>query len=706
MATTAQRLIVNVETGSLLPSFEAVVGTTQPRYVVGDNTPVEIYLVKSVGALAGVAQVPFPGGSTVRLAVGVVNQQPTAGSWSLEWNGDTATGLAYNITPAALQTALNALASITAAGGVTVAAVGNHYQITFNSNGARVDFTAGDDTLTPASQVGIVTLQQGGASQKEIVLVNLAVSPVALTTSFTDVAAPSGSYSAEAWSLAGGVRGGGYKLQLTFTQNAVTKTVWTDTIGVGVSLQDISQLIFNALVNAGWGSVTGNATTNAWGLRVSALDTFSWRVDYTQPNFTTPIGQTGPTIIGIDVTGVTALAGKQADLGLATAEAVAYLGSESSKRAVLEIEVEAGGDIQTVIQTPCELLGQVIVSGALAPLVGDTPLGETVANNRFVRRDVAQSPVAADLDIIWPNLGVSLDGSDVADAISGAVAPAAGNVFVTMSERNPFDQTLNTGDSPIFTSVATAGGINIGSDITFADTTVQTTAYPGFDQSLNTTDAVVFGQLRVNGETSTSTFKVADLSNDYLTINAAGVLNSLESAAFGGTGVSTSDPGTFSITGGAPDTILSFSSLTFQGTQVLNGSTLSLTDGVNTLSVDAAAGITYADATTQNTAAVFFDQSLNTTNDVYFNKVFCESGMDSTKVETTGFTTTDGAATMSVTPTGITYADATVQTSAPVVSTGTVIHSGGGGHIDALDYPDEIRIVIGGVTYAMPARII
>lgn len=570
MATTAQRLIVNVETGSLLPSFEGVVGTTQPRYTLGDTTPVEIYLVKSQGALGGVTQVPFPGGATVRMAVGVVNQQPTAGSWSLTWNGDTATGLAYNITPAALQTALNALASITAAGGVTVAAVGNHYQITFNSNGARVDFTAGDDTLTPAAQVGIVTLQQGGVSTKEVVLVNLAVSPIALSTSFTDVAAPSGAYSASAWNLAGGVRGGGYKLQLTFTQGATTKTVWTDTIGLGLSLQDISQYIFNALVNAGWGSVSGNATTNAWGLRVSALDAYSWRVDFTQPNFTTPIAQSGPTIVGIDVTGLTALAGKQGELALATAEAVAYLGNESSKRAVLEIEVEAASDIQTVIQTPCELLGQVIVSGALAPLVGDTPLGETTANNRFVRRDVAQSPAAGDIDIIWPNLGVSHDGSDVAAAISGAVAPAAGNVFVTMSERNPFDQTLNTADTVDFGG-AVIGGLTIGTAI----------------------QAVPL--------------------------------------------------------------------------------------------IDFCGQINFTDSTTQTSAAVFYDQSLNTTDNVNFERVVAGERI--------------------VTP-ELHFSDLTIQTSAPVVSSGTVIHSGGGGHIDALDYPDEIRIVIGGVTYAMPARIV
>ena len=56
--------------------------------------------------------------------------------------------------------------------------------------------------------------------------------------------------------------------------------------------------------------------------------------------------------------------------------------------------------------------------------------------------------------------------------------------------------------------------------------------------------------------------------------------------------------------------------------------------------------------------------------------------------------------------TGITFPDSTLQTSAPVYSASTSIHGGGGGNIQANDYPHEIRIVIAGVTYAMPARAI
>jgi hypothetical protein len=53
----------------------------------------------------------------------------------------------------------------------------------------------------------------------------------------------------------------------------------------------------------------------------------------------------------------------------------------------------------------------------------------------------------------------------------------------------------------------------------------------------------------------------------------------------------------------------------------------------------------------------------------------------------------------------ITFADATTQTSAPVYSAATVV-TGGTADLSSDDYPDEITIVIAGVTYAMPARVV
>lgn len=604
MATTAQRLIVNVETGSLLPTIDGLVGSTQPRYVLGDTTPVELYLVKtSGGGTTPMAPVAFPAGSTVRLAVGVVNQHPTAGDWHLSFGANETGELAYNISAQDLEDELNGLASIIAAGGVTVSKIGNQYQISFSGYGNKGAFTGRSSSLFPASEIGIQTLQEGSATEHEIVLVNLFVSPIALTTTFSDLTAPGGSYSANGFELTGSIRSGSFRLQLSYGQDGTTYTTWTQPILPTQTPQQISQIIFNALVNDGWGQEDGNPTKNAWGSTVTLLENYSWRVDFVAPEFTTAIPVVTPTIIDIDTGDLVALEGKQGELNLATAEAIAYLGSEPSKRATLELEVTAGSITQTLLQTSCEIAGEVIVDGVFAPVPLDVPLAESVANNRFVRRDADQTIDSTSKNQIWENItGVTTPtGVNLVDALTGSVTPSASNVFVTMSERNPFDQSLNTTDGSTFAYV------NAGS---------------------------------------------------YVAVTATPAPNSLSA-----TGLE------------------------------LNGT---------------GASITFPDTTTQTTAAVFFDQSLNTTDSPTFVNIDATSVgfANGAQVDDTGYVANDGTQSVGYTALGITFSDATVQTSAPVVSTGTSINGGGGGHIDGNDYPDEIRIVIGGVTYAMPARIV
>lgn len=719
MATTAQRLIINVETGTLVPAFESVVGTTSPRYTLGDTTPVELYLVKTTGSTGTTSQVPFPAGATVRLAVGVVNQQPTSGTWALTFGADTATGLAFNATASALETALNALPSITAAGGVTVAKVGNQYQITFTNVGARADFTGGSLSLVPASQVGIQTLQQGDASTREVVLVALAVSPIAQTSTFTDVAAPSGSYGPNNFSLTGGVRGGGFKLQLQYTQGTSTRTVWTNTISPFASFSDISQAIFSALTNDGWGSVTGNLTTNAWGLQVSGVDYLSWRVDFTAPVFSTPITVVAPTVVGINTTGITALAGKVGELSLATVEAIAYLNTQESKTAKVEVEVEAAGDVQTLIQTNCELAGQVIVSGAFAPLTADVPLGESVANNRFIRRDADQTLDPTSTNQIWENLtGVTTPtGVDLVGALTNAVTPSAANPLVTLSQVQTFDQPLNTTDAPTFAGLTVDDGANTG--VFTQGNRLELTSVSGLDGGVYVNGASVAFSL-TNG-TDTVTVDLAGVTfadatqqttafipADYL--SKAGNLAGLASVSTARTNLGL---GTMA-TAAAADYLAKANNLS----DLPSASTARTNLGLGTMALAASgdylakadnlAGL--ASVATARTNLGLGTMALETATDYLTKADNLASLADAASSRTNlGLGDSDSPTFANVTlglAGVITFGDATTQESAPTYSAGTGQSGGSGSTIHNGNYPDEVQIVIGGVTYAMPARIV
>lgn len=125
-------------------------------------------------------------GYTIQSAIGELDDAPTAGTFDLAYNSSSTglTGLAYNITGANLQTALNAHAGVSAAGGVTVTQFDNSYQILFNTVGDKADFTSDATALIPECYASLTKTQAGSASVKEIWWLRLVQKPLAFTDSF------------------------------------------------------------------------------------------------------------------------------------------------------------------------------------------------------------------------------------------------------------------------------------------------------------------------------------------------------------------------------------------------------------------------------------------------------------------------------------------------------------------------------------------
>jgi hypothetical protein len=595
MPTRSLRFVVDTENSRLLPGFRSILSTLTPRFTVGDQVPVEVYLTKPVAGSGQVLQeVPFPAGAVLRVAVGQVNQSPTAGSWSLSYDGDETSALAFDASASAVQTALNALASITSAGGVTVSRVGDAYSIEFNTVGARDTITGSAGTLVPLSSVALQTLQEGTASVKEVVFAQVKVRPIALCETFSDLAAPTISRTGQTYSINGAAKSGSYNLSVTYDGDTAT----TYEIPYNANLNQIESAILDALLFLDW-----SRGSDPRPVRVVQTDAQTWAVSY---------WDSGAYLSGVNGANLVGFAGKAGTLSLNTAEALAFIGSEANRRAIFEVEVEVDGERQTLVQAGADVAADLVLAGAFEPSSLEEALSETVANARFVRRDADQSLDATSKDQIWENItGVtSPSGVDLVAALTGAAAPSGANVLATMADIPPaFDQDLNTTDSVTFAGLTIpdggTGGFNFSvgainaleisdgtstlsvrnSDIVFPDTTVQTTAYPGFDQSLNTTDSPAFVDLDISGQITLS--------------------------GFGG---STIGP--------------------------------------------------------------------------------------------LAYSASDGVITTQYSATGITFADTTVQESAPVHSAGTVVTGGGGSSITGGGYPDEIQIVIGGVLYAMPARVV
>jgi hypothetical protein len=96
------------------------------------------------------------------------------GTSTLTWGGDTSASFAYDEAASGVATALNALASIIAAGGVTVAGTFQEgYTVTFVTNGARAAFTGAVADMPAGTAWKQTVIQTGTGGAPAIVLLEL-----------------------------------------------------------------------------------------------------------------------------------------------------------------------------------------------------------------------------------------------------------------------------------------------------------------------------------------------------------------------------------------------------------------------------------------------------------------------------------------------------------------------------------------------------
>ena len=172
---TCKGLLASADTESLAQN---------PAFIRRDGRGRSLRFLTPIGA--GFDDAGIDAASLVEVAIGTPDSPPTSGAFTLTFGADTTSSLAYNITGANLQTALNALASITAAGGVTVTQDSGLYIVAFNSVGARSLITFNKGTLAPAvlDTNNVLEVQTGDATTQEIQIVVLKKGYLAYSSDF------------------------------------------------------------------------------------------------------------------------------------------------------------------------------------------------------------------------------------------------------------------------------------------------------------------------------------------------------------------------------------------------------------------------------------------------------------------------------------------------------------------------------------------
>ena len=129
-------------------------------------------------------------GYTLKTGIGNQSGVPIAGTFTLTFGANTTAGIAFDATAATVQTALNLLASVIAAGGLTVSLDADRfYLITFTAVGARAQITGDYTNLAPLSLVTGGTLIDGTASLQEVQTIRVQTQPAAYDSPSTAIAA-------------------------------------------------------------------------------------------------------------------------------------------------------------------------------------------------------------------------------------------------------------------------------------------------------------------------------------------------------------------------------------------------------------------------------------------------------------------------------------------------------------------------------------
>lgn len=615
---SAIKLFIDPKLGLAFGNFAGSSQISNPTFTLGDTAGIEIYLVENTQVANYPRQeISFPATPGIKVAIGAIDESPTAGTWVMSYGGNTTSALPYNATAAQLQTALNALASITAAGGVTVSKIGDNYNIAFNTAGVRTELTTDGSSLIPLSTATVATLQAGTISKPQISLVHLQRTVAGLATTFTQTSASQitveslgawdGSKATFRVSISPDPKGG------TFTLGFDAQTgddVSTASINVGASGLDVQNALnIKALLD-----------------KVAVTQVGAYAYDITVST------QPGTNGLTANAAGLLSFSGYKGDLSLNTAEAISLLDGAESVETTLEVEITSDSKTLTLLQIPCTLKNAVIDAGAVDPLVLDTYLSQTTADGRYLRQSNNLSDLGS-ASTARTNLGVystsqvdtalalkadqthtqaisTITGLQTALDAKAALAGASFTGAVTTTDRMAIGGGLANNTAHKLAIYNGNVVFSAGFGLAFGDGTTQTTAATTPDLSAYATKAAptLTGGVTIERNPAGTTLKLydptspnfgTDFNNTSIIVRAGDVtsfgrLDSTQVQVQGGAGnVASVTAGQFGITSGANTLTLNIANgLRINGVETYGrkaGDTF--TGKVNFTSVSGAAGL-------------------------------------------------------------------------------------------------------------------
>lgn len=351
MASTLD-LYIDTASGSLIDAG-SVVGGALPALTRNDTYTLRLRLLEKQpnGSLNDIDL----SGSSLKAAIGNIEEAPSGGSFKLNINGITSSAIPFNATAISVYTAISNNVS-------TVALYGSEsfgsYLLTATQPNTAMSFGSDAFTLFPTSSVLVGTRRFPAASIEAQQVVKLVRNPIVYADTFTTsptsgeivlTKLQDGSATQnETYELSVGPRVLGGSYALAFGTNATTAIQLFTT---AVSVQ--------AAISSGINTITSNVSVADNG-KLGYIISFTGRLGLAN----------APTIdLTLDSTGVNFIPFQQTTLTINTAEVEdAFADSgESTITPTLEIELTQNGTPKTVYQGTVTLRKDLITAGSTVP---------------------------------------------------------------------------------------------------------------------------------------------------------------------------------------------------------------------------------------------------------------------------------------------------------------------------------------------------
>jgi len=316
-------------------------------------------------------------GSSLKLGIGGIDGDPTAGQFKLILNSVTSNAISFNATPLQVYTAISGVAGT----GVTVTTYGNEnfaYLITSPTLGTAMSFGGSSFTLFPTSSVLVSTRRFPTASVAAQQVVRLVRNPAVYADTFTaastagvisltqlQVGSSGTTGTNQTWRLSVGPDAEGGNIVLNYGANSTTG------IAIGATAASFSEAL-SAVTGIGSGNISVQAGNN--------------QGDYTI-SFVRNLGQQNvTTALTLDASGV--IFGKflQSTVTMSTAE-LDELFAEAGTDTVtpkIEVELTQGGTPKTVLQSDITVRRDLITTGSAVPAAQASYYTKAEADALFV----------------------------------------------------------------------------------------------------------------------------------------------------------------------------------------------------------------------------------------------------------------------------------------------------------------------------------